>query len=215
MKQVCPISQHPYCAAKKSKCHIDVRSGFRCGYHSSHFVELEDNSSWHHAELVHSLVGNSTALTRLSEMDLSIIQEIMTLERDREITEAVNLVTFYAWLERLSRSAGENTSIDTKVFDDVLLEKFLATFKVFPRSSYISEETVSNLVKLACERSNWNDVIKEAKLDKERSVLVFDDSLENSMPLKFVDLFTENGVLDHTAWGRAAKIHTWIRKQFK
>ena len=152
---------------------------------------------------------------RLSELDLSIMQEIMTLERDREITEAVNLVTFYAWLERLSRSATENTSSDTKVFDDVLLDKLLAPFKVFPRSPYISEETVSNLIKLARERSQWNTVITEAKLDKKKSVIVFDDeSLEESMPLKFEDLFTENGVLVHTAWGRAAKLHTWIRKKF-
>ena len=151
---------------------------------------------------------------KLSELDLSIMLEIMTLERDREITEAVHLVTFYAWLERLSRSAGVNTSCDTKVFDDVLLDKFLAPFKVFPRSPYISEETVSNLIKLARERSHWNTVITEAKLDKKKSVMVFDDTLEDSMPLKFEDLFTENGVLDHTAWCRAAKLHTWIRKKF-
>jgi hypothetical protein len=214
MIQGCKIYQHPYCTAKKTKCPIDLHSGFKCGFHSAHYVELEENSTWHHAELVHSLAGNSTSLMRLSELDLSIMQEIMTLERDREITEVVNLVTFYAWLERLSRSAGENTSSDTKVFDDVLLDKLLAPFKVFPRSPYISEETVSNLVKLARERSHWNTVITEAKLDKKKSVMVFDDTLEESMPLKFEDLFTENGVLDHTAWGRAAKLHTWIRMKF-
>lgn len=74
---------------------------------------------------------------------------------------------------------------------------------------------MSNLTKLAVERSHWNAVISEAKLNKERSVFVFGDCLENTMPLKFEDLFNENGVLDHTSWGRAAKIHTWIRNQFK
>jgi hypothetical protein len=63
---------------------------------------------------------------RLSELVLSIMHEIMTLERDSEIKEALNLVNFYAWLERLSRTAGDKTSTNTKVFDDALLAKFLA-----------------------------------------------------------------------------------------
>ena len=137
-KEGCPIYEHAYCTAKKSKYPIDLHSRFRCGFHSSRFVELEEHWSWHHAELVHSLVGNSTSLMRLSEMDLSIMHEIMALERDCEITEPLDLVNFYAWLERLSRSAGESTSIDAKVFDDVLLDKFLESFKIFPRSPYLS-----------------------------------------------------------------------------
>lgn len=215
MKIACPIYEHAYCAVKKSKRPNDLHSGFSCGFHSTRFVELEENSSELHAELVQSLVGNSSSLMRFSEMELSLMFEIMTLERDRKITEALNLVTFYAWLERLSRSAADSTSTDTKVFDDALLDKFLASFKIFPRSLYFSEETVINLIKLSNERSHWNTVISEAKLNKRRSVLVFDDALENLMPLKFEDLFTENGDLDHTAWGRAAKLHTWIRTQFK
>ena len=91
----------------------------------------------------------------LTHFDLSIINEMMTLERDKKITQARDLVTFYAWFERLSRSATEKSatgskatrslaekfSAYTKVFDDFLIDKFLESFKTFKKSPYLSKDT--------------------------------------------------------------------------
>jgi len=34
------------------------------------------------------------------------------------------------------------------------------------------------------------------------------------MPLYFMDLINDDGTLDHQAWGRSVKLHTWIRTKF-
>jgi hypothetical protein len=109
----------------------------------------------------------------LTHLDLSIMNEMRTLERDKKITQALDLVTFYAWLERLSRSAteksatgskttrslGEKLSTCTKVFDDFLIGKFLESFKIFGNSPYLSKDTLQNLAKLLKERKNWLKVV--------------------------------------------------------
>jgi hypothetical protein len=77
---------------------------------------------------------------RLSEQAVGIMEKIMIFERDSSMTEALNKVTFYAWLERLSRSCAENISTTTRVFEDIILGKFLALFRTFKRSPYLSDE---------------------------------------------------------------------------
>jgi hypothetical protein len=165
----CKIYEHAYCAAKKSRCPINLHSGFRCAHHLTHSVELEETSSFLYAELAHSLAGNSTSLMTLTHLDLTIIYEMRTLEQDKKITQARDLVTFYACLERLSRSATEKSVTGskatrslaeklptcTKVFDDFLIGKLLESFKIFKKSPYVSQDTIQNMAKLANERKNW------------------------------------------------------------
>lgn len=63
----------------------------------------------------------------------------------------------------------------------------------------------------------WQKVTSDAKLNKKRKVCIFNDPRgdEDLMPLKFMDLITDDGTLKHEAWGRSVKLHTWIRNAFQ
>jgi hypothetical protein len=53
-------------------------------------------------------------MIKLNRFYLSIMNEMIGLETDNKITDALNLVNFYAWLERLARSVSEK-STNTKI----------------------------------------------------------------------------------------------------
>jgi hypothetical protein len=126
-------------------------------------------------------------------------------------------MTFYKWFEGLTVEAIEKKSGKTKVFESESLERLVDMLRAHPRSPYISDLTVKNLVYLVKEKEKWAKVVRQATLEKSREVLVFDESIgdEDNMPLEFLDMIRKDGTIDLQAWGRTVKLHTWIRTQFR
>ena len=102
---------HENCIAFKLDRPIALGSGLKI---TNLIFWEKKNSSRYHAELVHSQVGNSISILKLNRFYLSIMNEMSGLETDNKITDAHNLVNFYAWLERLARSVSEKLT-NTKI----------------------------------------------------------------------------------------------------